>query len=294
MAQTLDIKDNKPKRKDTAFRQTVRRLKRNKSAMFGLILFLLIVLACVFAPLLAPYDPNELDLANLNATPSWEHPCGTDSLGRDCLSRLLYGGRYSLLLGMTSSVTGLVFGAIGGCVCGYFGGITDSVIMRICEVVSAIPGQLLSIIISVSLGSSFFNTVLALSIGGIPIQIRLLRAQVLSARQSQYIEAAQAYNCSSSRIMFRHLLPNTVAPLIVNFTTGIGGALMAAAGLSFIGLGIQPPTPEWGAMLSSGRNYIRQYPHLTAFPGIAILLTCFALAIFGDGLRDAMDPKMND
>lgn len=284
----------KPRRKDTMFRQTARRLLKNKSAVFGMILFAVILIVCVFAPVFAPYGPNDLDLANINATPSLAHPCGTDSLGRDCLSRLIYGGRYSLALGFSGSIVGIVGGAVGGCAAGYFGGKVETVIMRACDILSAIPGQLLTILLSVTLGSSFFSTALALSIGGIPIQIRLLRANVLSAKGEQYVEAAQAYNCSSSRIMFRHLLPNTISPLLINFTMNIGGTIMGAAGLSFIGLGIQPPTPEWGAMLSSGRAYIRQYPHLIVFPGLIIMITVFAINLFGDGLRDALDPKMKD
>ncbi len=280
------------KRKNSAFRQTMHQLAKNKTAMLGLFVFLAILLICIFAPVFAPYGPNDLDLTSINQGPSMKHPFGTDALGRDCLSRLIFGGRYSLAMGFAGSIVGIVGGTIGGCVAGYFGKTTDTVIMRVCDVVSAIPGQLLSIIISCVLGSNFINTVLALSIGGIPVQIRLLRANVLSARQSEYIEAAQSYNSSSFRIMFRHLMPNTIAPLLVNFTMGIGGTIMGAAGLSFIGLGVQPPTPEWGAMLSSGRDYIRQYPHLIIFPGLVILITVFAVNLFGDGLRDAMDPKM--
>lgn len=279
-------------RKNKTWRQVLRRLCKNKSAMFGAALFGAIVLICVFAPVFAPYGPNDLDLANINASPSLAHPFGTDALGRDCLSRLIYGGRYSLSMGFAASVVGIVGGTIGGCVVGYFGGKTDTVIMRLCDVVLAIPGQLLSIIISCVLGSSIFNTVLALSLGGIPVQIRLLRANVLRERREEYIEAAQSYNCSPVRVMFQHLMPNTISPLLINFTMGIGGTIMGAAGLSFIGLGVQPPTPEWGAMLSSGRDFIRQYPHLIVFPGLVIMVTVFAVNLFGDGLRDALDPKM--
>lgn len=279
-------------RKNTAFRQTLRRLRKNRSAVFGAILFGIIVIICVFAPVFAPYGPNDLDLSNVNASPCLAHPFGTDALGRDCLSRLIYGGRYSLAMGFAGAIVGIAGGTIGGCVVGYFGGATDSVIMRLCDIVLAIPGQLLSIIISCVLGSSVFNTVLALSLGGIPVQIRLLRANVLKERQEEYIEAAQSYNCSPVRVMFKHLMPNTISPLLINFTMGIGGTIMGASGLSFIGLGVQPPTPEWGAMLSAGRNYIRQYPHLIVFPGLVIMITVFAVNLFGDGLRDALDPKM--
>lgn len=212
------VAKRKKTKKNTAFRQTVHQLKKNKTAMAGLIIFTAIVIVCVFAPLFAPYGPNDLDLFAINKGPTWKHPFGTDALGRDCLSRLIYGGRYSLAMGFAGSIVGIVGGTIGGCVSGYFGKMTDTVIMRLCDIISAIPGQLLSIIISCVLGSNFINTVLALSIGGIPVQSRLLRANVLSARQSEYIEAAQSYNSSSFRIMFRHLMPNTIAPLLVNFT----------------------------------------------------------------------------
>ncbi|MCD8015388.1 MAG: ABC transporter permease [Lachnospiraceae bacterium] len=282
---------SKKKRNGTGS-QVIRRLSKNRLAMFGLIVLAIIVLICVFAPITAPYGPNDYDLQMIYATPCLKHPFGTDALGRDILSRLIYGGRYSLALGLCGAGFGMIAGCVLGCMAGYFGGICDNLIMRACDVLSAIPGQLLSIVISCVLGGGFFNTVLALCIGGIPGKVRLLRAQILSVRNVEYIEAAQSYNCSSAKTMFQHILPNTYAPLLVNLTMEIGGTIMAAAGLSFIGLGVQPPTPEWGAMLSAGRDYIRQYPHLIVFPGLVIMVTVYAINLFGDGLRDALDPKM--
>ena len=179
-----------------------------------------------------------------------------------------------------------------GSLAGYFGGWVDNVVLRICDVVQAIPGILLSIVISAVLGPGFFNTILALAIGGIPSGIRLTRAQILSVRSEEYLEAAASVNCSSMRIMFSHILPNILSPLIVGFTMGIGNTIMLASSLSFIGLGVQPPAPEWGAMLSAGRDFIRNYPWQIIFPGIFVFVTVLSINLFGDGLRDALDPKM--
>jgi peptide/nickel transport system permease protein len=180
---------------------------------------------------------------------------------------------------------------IGSCA-GYFGGWVDNVILRACDVIQAIPGILLAIVVSAVLGPGYINTILALAIGGIPAGIRLVRAQILSIRGEEYLEAAAAVNCSPARIMFVHILPNILSPLIIGFTMGIGNTIMLAASLSFIGLGVQPPTPEWGAMLSSARNFIRNYPWQILFPGIFIFITVLSINLFGDGLRDALDPKL--
>lgn len=279
-------------KKQSMFVQVMGRLAQNKVAMAGLIGIGIIVLACVFAPLVAPYDPKELNLLNDYAAPSWEHICGTDGMGRDIFSRLLYGGRYSLALGICASLFSAVCGIVIGSCAGYFGKRVDNIIMRICDVMQAIPGMLLSIVISTALGSGFFNTVLALSIGGIAGSTRMIRGQILSVRDSEYLDAARSINCSTTHIMFKQMLPNVISPVIVSTTMGVGGTIMGASGLSYIGLGIQPPTPEWGAMLSEGRNLIRQYPHLVIFPGICIALTILCINLFGDGLRDAIDPKL--
>ena len=238
-------------RKEGIVIQTIRRLRTNSTAMFGLIVLALLILLSVFAPVIAPYHYTEMDMLQLNAAPSLKHLFGTDSLGRDILSRLIYGGRYSIFLGFSASVLSMAAAIVLGSLAGYFGGWVDNVVLRICDVVQAIPGILLSIVISAVLGPGFFNTILALAIGGIPSGIRLTRAQILSVRSEEYLEAAASVNCSSMRIMFRHILPNILSPLIVGFTMGIGNTIMLASSLSFIGLGVQPPAPEWGAMLLS-------------------------------------------
>ena len=279
-------------RKEGIVIQTIRRLRTNSTAMFGLIVLALLILLSVFAPVIAPYHYTEMDMLQLNAAPSLKHLFGTDSLGRDILSRLIYGGRYSIFLGFSASVLSMAAAIVLGSLAGYFGGWVDNVVLRICDVVQAIPGILLSIVISAVLGPGFFNTILALAIGGIPSGIRLTRAQILSVRSEEYLEAAASVNCSSMRIMFRHILPNILSPLIVGFTMGIGNTIMLASSLSFIGLGVQPPAPEWGAMLSAGRDFIRNYPWQIIFPGIFVFVTVLSINLFGDGLRDALDTKM--
>lgn len=279
------------KKRKSGFSQIMKRLRKNKTAMFGLIVILLLILLAIFAPLIAPYDPTFMDYSAINATPSQVHWFGCDNLGRDILSRLLYGARYSLALGLITALIGCFIGLFFGIWIGYAGGRADMLWMRVMDVWSAIPGQLLAIVISTALGAGFVNTIIAMSIGGIPGSIRSSRAMCLKEREMEYLEAARSINCSKFKIMYVHMLPNIVAPAIVGTTMSIGTTIMGAAGLSFIGLGIQPPSPEWGAMLSAGRSYILQSPHMLIFPGLALAVTVLAINLFGDGLRDAIDPK---
>ena len=272
--------------------ETFARIWKNKGARGGVILLALITISCAAASLLAPYGVNEMDLANMFAAPSGRHIFGTDAMGRDLFSRLLYGGRYSLALGICAALFSAVMGCIIGSIAGYFGGRTETVIMRFLDIWSSLPGMLLCILISAVLGAGFFNTVLALAIGNVPIDVRLIRGQILSERSKDYLEAAQSINCSHLSFMFRHILPNVVSPVIVDATMNIGMNITMAAALSYIGLGVQPPTPEWGAMLADARTHILNYPHLIMFPGIVIALTVLAINLIGDGLRDAMDPKL--
>jgi peptide/nickel transport system permease protein len=294
MAETLalNLPAVKERRKEGLFVRTARSIRKNPTAMAGLVMLSLLILSTVFAGVFAPYKYEEMDLQKLNAAPSTSHPFGTDALGRDILSRLLYGGRYSLFLGFISSFLSSFIAIVIGSCAGYFGGWVDNVILRLCDVIQAIPGILLSIVVSAVLGPGYINTILALAIGGIPGCIRLVRAQILSIRGEEYIEAAVAVNCGTGRIMFVHILPNILSPVIIAFTMGIGNTIMNAASLSFIGLGVQPPTPEWGAMLSASRNFIRNYPWQIAFPGILIFITVLSINLFGDGLRDALDPRL--
>ena len=293
MADTATVSAPVRKRKkESMWAQAFKRLMKNGTARFGLAVLLLLILLAIFAPYLTPYSYEEMDLLAINAAPSAAHPFGTDNLGRDCLTRIFYGGRFSLSLGILSSLVSTFFGIVLGSLAGYFGGWVDNLIMRICDIIQSIPGMLLSIIVSATLGVGFVNTIIALSIGGIAGGVRLLRGQLLSIRKEEYLEAATTVNCSAGRIMFRHMLPNALSPLIVGTTMGMGNTIMVAASLSFIGLGVQPPDPEWGAMLSAGRDVFRKYPHIMLFPGIFIFLTVLSFNLFGDGLRDALDPKL--
>lgn len=282
------------KRKQSQFVDVLLRLSKNKTAMLGLAIFLVEVLLAVFAPLLMPYGYAEMNPRDMLQGPSAAHLMGTDDMGRDIFSRLLYGARYSLGIGIAALAVGAWLGVLIGAIAGYFGGWLDNIIMRVLDVIQAIPGMLMMIAIAAVLGTGFWNTVFALSIGGIPGTARMLRASIFKIRNMEYLEAAESINCGKFRMIVGHVLPNAFSPLIVSFTMGVASTIVSAASLSFIGLGIQPPSPEWGAMLSSGRAYIRDYPHMVLFPGIAIMITVLALNMLGDGLRDALDPKLKD
>lgn len=271
---------------------TFKRIFRSPSAKLGGCIFGLIVLLAIFAPFIAPYSATKMDYANMYATPSAAHWLGTDEVGRDILSRLLYGAKYSLIVGIVAEIIAQMTGIIIGCFAGYFGKKVEAVIMRFCDIWSAIPALLLSILLSAVLGPGFLNTVLALAVGGVPSTIRMIRGQILAEKSKEYLEAAESINCSRRGIMFSHLLPNVVSPVLVSASLGVGKKITAAAGLSYLGLGIQPPTPEWGAMLSDGTSVLLIYPHVVLFPGIAIGLLILSINLMGDGLRDALDPKL--
>lgn len=281
-------------KKQSQVLETLKRLCKNRAAMIGLIILLVEIFIAIFGRWLMPYEYNTMDFTNACAAPSFAHPMGTDDFGRDILSRILFGTRYSLGLGFLGIVTSMIIGVIIGSIVGYFGGLTDSIIMRVVDIFQSIPGILLSIAISSSLGSGFINTVLALSFSHIPSNVRLLRGSILNIRKMEYLEAADAINCSKFRTIVSHILPNSFAPMIVQGTMSIASIIMSAASLSYIGLGILPPTPEWGAMLAGSRNFIRDYPFMVIFPGLAIAITVLSLNMLGDGLRDALDPKLKD
>ena len=252
----------------------------------------LLFLMAILAPVIAPYNITEQDFSYVSKGPNAQHWFGTDYMGRDIFSRCVYGARYSLSLGLIASLFTAVVGNGIGIAVGYIGGKVDMVAMRICDILSAIPGQLLAIIISSALGAGFVQTIFAMSIGGIPMSARNSRAMCLRERQMEYLEAAHSINVPKFKIMFKHMLPNVMAPALVGTTMSVGNSIMGAAGLSFIGLGIQPPTPEWGAMLSNARNYVTQAPYMMIFPGVMIAIVVLAINLFGDGLRDAMDPRL--
>jgi peptide/nickel transport system permease protein len=279
-------------KKQTEFVIVARRLSKNPMAVISFIVAVLLVLMAVFAPLIAPYPYDKQDLLHTRAAPSAQHFFGTDELGRDVFSRVIYGSRFSLSIGILAVLVGTSIGMFLGSIAGYFGGLADDLIMRLMDILQSIPGILLAITISVVLGPGFFNSVLALSIGGIAMGVRLTRAAILNIRSQEYLEAATSVNASTPRIIFRHVLPNSFSPLLVSATMSIGNVIMAAAMLSFIGLGVQPPTPEWGSMIAGGRNLIRTSPWMVTFPGIFIMITVLALNLLGDGLRDALDPKL--
>lgn len=284
---------------ETAKRQSMtiimlRRLKKNKMAMGGLIILTFMLLLAIFGPLIAPYSYTETDLFHTFGLPSLQHPFGTDELGRDILSRLIIGTRASLQIGFLSMAGASVIGIMLGSICGYFGGRADAVIMRIMDIFQALPPLILAIAICAALGPGLNNCILALVISNIPSFVRMTRASVLNIRRMEYLEAATAINCSTTRIIVKHILPNALSPLIVQLTMGVANAIISASAMSFIGLGVQPPNPEWGAMLSAGRSYIRNYPHMVTFSGIMIMVTVLSLNMLGDGLRDALDPKLKN
>ena len=274
------------------FKRIMKQMRKNKMAMLGLIIFLIELILLVLAPLIIPYDYTAMDIMAIQQGPSAQHWFGTDELGRDIFSRILYGGRYSVTMGLISVAIGTTIGMAIGAVAGYFGGQVDNIIMRILDVIQSLPAMLLTIVISAALGSGYFNTILALSVNGLPASARMLRAQMMKVRDSEYIEAAVSINCSRFRIITSHLIPNSLSANIVQATMAVANMIVMAASLSFIGLGVQPPTPEWGAMLSGARQFIRQCPHMVIAPGMAIAITILALNLLGDGLRDALDPQL--
>ncbi len=282
----------KKDRKRSQLAEVWRRLKMNKSAMIGLTVILILLISALFAPFIAPYNPVKTNVRDRLQGPSFKHLLGTDNFGRDIFSRIIYGSRISLYVGFVAVGIGAIFGGIIGATGGYFGGRLDNIIMRLMDVLLAIPRIILAIAIVGIFGTSLTNVMVAVGISILPRYARVVRASVLSYREEEFVEAARAIGASDLRIIFENIIPNSMAPIIVQSTLGIAKAILSAATLSFLGLGIQPPTPEWGAMLSSGRQFMRIAPHLTIFPGLAIVLVVISLNMFGDGLRDSLDPKM--
>jgi peptide/nickel transport system permease protein len=260
--------------------------------MAGLAMVALFAGVALLAPLVAPHDPIEQDLEARLLPPSMRHLLGTDDLGRDLLSRIIYGGRVSLTLGMVSVGLALVTGTLLGLVAGFYGRWADSLTMRTMDIMLAFPATLLAIFIVGIRGPGLNNAMLAIGVINIPIFARIVRGSVLRVRHEDFVEAARALGASPRRLLGRHILPNTLAPIIVQTTLAIGAAILEAAGLSFLGLGAQAPTPEWGAMLSNTREFLRDAPWAATFPGIAILLTVVGFNLLGDGLRDALDPRL--
>lgn len=269
----------------------MKRLLKNFAFTSGAILTLALILIAIAAPLLAPFDPDAQDTSRRLEAPSNQHPLGLDDLGRDVLSRIVFGARVSLRVGFSVVLIGSMIGVALGAIAGYFGGGWDVTIMRICDILLAFPGILLAIALVAVLGPSLNNVILALATINWVGYARLVRGQVLKVREMEYVTAARALGARSPRVIMRHVLPNVINPVIVMATLGLAGAILAEAALSFLGLGVQPPTPSWGAMLTSGRQYLGIANHLAIFPGAAIMLAVMGLNFLGDGLIDALDPK---
>ncbi len=283
----------KKRKKESQAKEVFRRLRKNRAAMIGLVIICIFVLFALFADVISPYQAGiQQDSKNRLQPPSGAHIFGTDGYGRDVFTRVLHGARISLTIGIATTVSALIFGGILGACAGYFGGRADEIIMRILDTVMCIPGLLLALSIVASLGSGLGNLLVAIGISNIPPFARLVRSVVLTIVDNDFIEAAVACGTSDWRIIRRHVLRNAIGPIIVQATMSISGMILMAAGLSFIGLGITPPAPEWGSMLSEAREFLRRAPYLMVFPGMAILLSALSFNLLGDGLRDALDPRL--
>jgi len=283
-----------------AFREFIKQYRKNRAAVVGFFIALVLVLMAIFAPMIAPYLPADQNLADRLIPPMWEqggstaHFLGTDDFGRDLFSRIIYGSRISLMVGAISVGVSLSFGLLMGIMAAYFGGKVDLLIMRIVDIMLAIPAILLAIVIVSILGPSLYSAMTAIGIVGIPTYARIVRASVLAEREKEYVVASRINGSSNLRLMFAVILPNCASPIIVQATMGFASAVLEAAGLSFLGLGAQPPTPEWGAMLSDSLQFITTAPWMIFYPGLAIFLTVLGFNLMGDGLMDVLDPKLKE
>ncbi len=265
---------------------------RSPLTVVGLIIIALFLFAAIAAPLLAPYDPNKQQLSARLKPPTSEHLLGTDALGRDVLSRIIWGARVSLSIGLVVVISASIIGTLIGLVAGYVGGFADDSLMRLTDIFFAFPSLILAMAIAAALGPSLTTAMIAIAVVTWPVYARLVRGQVLALREREFVQAAESIGASGTRIIRRHLLPNSLSPLLVQASFDMGGAILIAAGLSFIGFGAQPPLAEWGVMISEGRKYVSTHAWLPLFPGVAILVTVAAFNLIGDGLRDALDPRL--
>ena len=282
------------KRKKTGLIDVWYRLKKNKLAVAALIVLLFLILIAVFAPLLAPYPYAQQNAAFANSGSSAQFLLGTDALGRDLLSRLIIGSQQSLRMGAIAVAISAAIGVTLGAIAGFYGGWTDNLCMRLLDIYQAIPMFLLCVTLAAILGPSLQNAIIALGISMVPSYARIMRASVLTVRDKEYVDAARVINASDVRLILRHVMPNAMAPIIVEVTMGIGTAILAGSSLSFIGLGSQPPMPEWGAMIADARSSMREHPTLALYPGICIMLVVLSCSLLGDGLRDALDPRLKN
>ena len=290
------------KKQRSLWQEAWRRFRKNRMAMAGLVFLSILVIIAVVTLVIDLVTKNSIynnyvinqDLVNRLQGPSAAHPFGQDEFGRDMLLRMLWGTRYSLFMGSLAIIFSLCVGGVLGALSGFYGKLTDSIIMRIMDVLLAIPSMLLATAIVAALGTSLVNVLIAIGISYSPTFARTVRASVLTVKDQDYIEAARSIGCNDGEIIFKYIIPNAMAPIIVQATLGLAGAILSIAGLSFLGLGIQPPTPEWGAMLSNARVYMRDAWHVTVIPGLGIMLTILSLNLMGDGLRDALDPRLKN
>lgn len=283
----------KVKKKSSRLWEIWHRLKKNRLAMFGLGFMVFLIIIAIFAPLIAPYHYDDQNSNLILQFPSARHPFGTDNFGRDILSRMIYGSRVSLLVGLVTVVFSMVIGCTIGAIAAFYQKL-DNVIMRFVDIIAGIPYLLLAIAIAATLGSGIRNMMIAVAISSVPAYARITRGSVLTVKGNEYIEAARSIGASNLRIIVRHIMPNALSPIIVQATLGVANSILIAACLSFMGLGIQPPSPEWGAMLSAGRQYMRDYWYMTVIPGVCLMLVVYSLNTLGDGLRDALDPRLKN
>ena len=273
--------------------ETWRRLKKNKGAMFGIAFLLFLVLATIVASFIFDYDKDIIAMTKDRfLPPSWEHPFGTDNMGRDIFKRVLYGAKYSLVLSFGATALGLAVGLFFGAIAGYYGGAVDNIIMRFTDIFYSIPYIMLAVVVVSLLGTSMASLLIAMALGSFAGFARIARASIMTVRDMEYVESGYAIGLPTWKIILKHIIPNCLSPIIVQTTLRVGSNIISASFLSFLGVGITPPTPEWGAMLSDGRSYIRSSGWMCLFPGLAIMFTVLALNLLGDGLRDAMDPKL--
>lgn len=270
----------------------LKKLTQNNNAIFGLTVIFITLIVAIFAPYIAPYEPNEQHLLDRLNPPSMKHPLGTDGHGRDLLSRIMFGSRISLMIGLISIGIGLGLGVPLGLTAGYFGGVYEEIVMRGIDILMSFPGILLALVVVAILGPGLFNVMVAIGVWSVPIFTRMVRGSTLSIKEEEFIEAARAIGLGDFKIILKQVLPNCLAPILVLSSLRLATAILSAAALSFLGLGAQPPTPDWGAMLSAGREYLRVAWWFSTFPGLAIMFVVLGFNLLGDGLRDILDPKM--
>ena len=287
-------KRNRKSKKTNQMKEIWRRFRKSKTAMLGLCLLIFVLSIAIFADVITPYENAISQSADRLDSPSAAHIFGTDELGRDLFARIVHGSRYSLLIGVSTSVLARVIGGLLGAIAAYYGGWVDNIIMRLTDVVMTVPPILLSLAVVAALGGSLRNLLIAITISCVPSMLRLVRSVVLGVVDEDYIEAARSYGASDMRIILKYVIPNALGPIIVTTTMNVANMILSAAGLSFLSLGVQPPAPEWGALLSDAKTYMFTAPHLLYIPGIFIVIAALSFNLAGDGLRDALDPKLKD